>query len=70
MAQMDRGMAVWVGSEEVRSRALVGAQRCIDHWASEDEDDMLAEAIARLHRIEDGTALVCEVEGALDWLDA
>lgn len=60
--------AVWVGTEATRARALEGSRRCEAHWASEGDVQMLAEAEARTRRILDGTALVLDVLGALDWL--
>jgi hypothetical protein len=54
---------------DTRSRAIEGAQRCVDHWANEGEDELLAEAKARLERVLHGTANRVDIEGALDWLD-
>ena len=66
---MNRDMMIWRGSDEVRGMALTGARICIEHWMAENDTDMIAEAVARYRRIMNGTALVCDIEGAIDWLD-
>lgn len=56
------------GGAEVLERAEQGAQICREHWEAEADEELLADAEARLARVRNGQYTEPDIRGALDWL--
>ena len=66
MADTEAGMTTQMTD---MARAMMGAEICVAHWEIVGDDELLAEAVARIGRLTDGTATEEDILGAYDWAD-